>query len=135
MSDRKATGPEAGDEFEQMIADGTMEFHASTPEALEPWGRLLARQFLGTHRIGWKLGSRKVGTAYVLKLDDPKLCYLDIYPDTEQFMWCGEGHHDSIHPDEALAYLMAKDFGVDIKMTDIAPGVQAIRVERKKRDG
>lgn len=95
-------------QFEQLIAEGKIEFHDATTDALTDWGYAIVGSFLTRHNIGWKLGNVKVGEAYCLKIDDPYLQYLDILEDTEQFMWCTDDHHDSVHPDDASAYLIHK---------------------------
>lgn len=106
--------PEAnslGDQFEALIAAGQMTFRPARFEELDDWGRALVTTFLPPESgIAWQLGEPRIGSAYCLRLDDELLHFLDVYPDSQQFQWCGEGHHKGIHPDEALAYLMAKAY-------------------------
>lgn len=100
-----------GDQFEALIAAGQMTFRPARLEELDDWGRALVTTFLPPEAgISWKLGTPRIGNAYCLRLNDRFLHYLDVYPDTEQFQWCGAGHHEGIHPDEALAYLMARAY-------------------------
>jgi len=95
-----------GDEFEQMIAHKLINFHPAKPNDLDTFGRSIVTTFLsGLH---WELGDVKIGNSYCLKLSDEFLHYLDILPDTQQFMWCTINHHDSIHPDVASAYLLTQ---------------------------
>ncbi len=119
-----------GDAFEAMIAAGTITFRPATLADLDQWGRQLVSVFLDraqdeAHTIRWQLGDKRVGTAYCLKLtnkavNDLGLHYLDVYPDTQQFMWCTEGHHDSIRPDDAGILLLQYKFpNVTIRRTDI----------------
>lgn len=95
-------------EFEKMISAGTMSFHEVDVRTLDKWGQMLVNEFLGKHNIKWLLGDKKVGNAYCLKLSDPLLHYMDVYPDTRQFMWCIDNHRDSMKPDDVLVYLLNK---------------------------
>ena len=109
-----------GDAFEAMIAASTLSFRDATLNDLDVWGQQLVGAFLDKAQdkecaIGWQLGEQRVGTAYCLKIitkavNDLGIHYLDVYPDTSEFMWCTEGHHDSIHPDEANFLLLQYKF-------------------------
>lgn len=103
----------AGNQFEELIAAGKIKFKPATPDDLEPWGKSLVLAFLARPQIQFKLGDQKVGNSYCLKLQDKFLQYLDIHPDTKQFLWCIDNHHDSIKPDHAGIYLAERE-GLDV---------------------
>jgi len=118
-----------GDAFEAALAAGTLTFRDADLSELDAWGQAVVAVFLGRaqdqdHTISWQLGGLHVGTAYCLKIITPAvvargLHYLDIYPDSRQFMWCTEGHHDSMYPDDASLLLMQHKFpGVTIERLD-----------------
>ena len=97
-----------GDEFERLVSSGEMVWRRARPEELPPFARLTVHHMLDPYGVGWELGTTSVGTAVCLRLSDPRLRYLDVYPETEQFMWCLEGHRESVHPDEALIHLVRR---------------------------
>jgi hypothetical protein len=97
-------------EFERLIESGQMQWRKAKISELSEWGQGLVEEFLYRHNIKWELGSEQIENAVCLKLDDPKIKYLDIFSNTKQFMWCTEGHHNSIHPDEVLIYLFRKNY-------------------------
>lgn len=97
-----------GEQFEELIAGGKIKFAPADASALTPWGRVVVNLYLGKAGIGWQLGDTKVGRSYCLKVDDHYLQYLDILEETQEFLWCTDDHHNSIHPDAASAYLIMK---------------------------
>lgn len=118
------------DQFEKLIAEGGIKFAPAPLSDLTNWGKSLVIAFLDRAGITWELGDVRIGGAYCLKLNDPFLQYLDVLEDTGQFMWCIDDHHDSIHPDEASAYIMVKsfpDFQIRCERTD---GVRRMIVTR-----
>ncbi len=97
-------------EFEKAISSGEMKWSHVSDDNPPEWGKIIVRQFLDNAGIEWELGSVRIGEAICLKLSDPKLCYIDIHPDTNEFLWCLEGHHESVHPDIALVHLLRRQF-------------------------
>lgn len=99
-----------------------MQFHKVPLNKLEIWGQSLAATFL--QDVEWKLGDTKIGESYCLQIEDDMIGYLDILPESGQFLWCTKDHHDSIHPDVASAYLIVKSM----------PGVKARCIIDDKTD-
>lgn len=93
---------EIGDEFERLVSGGLMEWRTADASELPPFARAAAESMLDAWGVAWELGSVTVGGAVCLRLDDERVRYLDVYPETGQFLWCLEGHHESVHPDEVL---------------------------------
>jgi len=61
--------------------------------------------------LKWEI-SEPVNGFYCLKIEDSWLRYLDVGPNS--FMWCLEGHHDSVNTDEVFRYLMKTRKSQDI---------------------
>ena len=91
------------------------------------WASKLVFTFLERHKIGWGVSrKRAAGNASVIKIDDERLRYMLILPQgcydkspCDQFYWMvGDNPNNddhSIHPDQASAYLMMKEFpGLEI---------------------
>jgi hypothetical protein len=99
------------DKFDHLIEDGKIEFKPSKIKNLpNEWARLIVAEMIESHGLGWKLGNVTIRGSICIKLDDEYLQYIDIFPN-EILMWCTDNHHKGVHPDEALAYLLNKDFG------------------------
>ena len=98
------------DQFEAMIEAGTIKFAPASMADLTDWGQATVMAFLFQPKIAWQLGDKKVGESYCLKLDHPVLQYLDILEEMQQFMWCTDDHHDSVHPDNASMMLIQMQF-------------------------
>jgi hypothetical protein len=79
------------DQFEKLIDEGKIQFHKAGLEDLDVWGRALVSTFL--RDIPWELGDVKLGASYCLRIDDKLIGYLDVIPETEQFVWCTKDHH------------------------------------------
>jgi len=94
------------EEFERLIKEGQINFHEADLDDLDKWGQGLIDSFLPN--IAWQLGDVKVGQSYCLKIEDDLIGYLDILPETDQFVWCTKDHTDSFHPDVAAAYLCTR---------------------------
>jgi len=97
-------------------------------DRLQPWARKLVATFFDRHGIGWQVSKEKVNEALVVKIDDPRIKYMLVLPhqcyagqQCDQFYWMigDDPNNDdhSIHPDQASAYLMAREFP-GIKITD-----------------
>jgi len=123
-----------GDQFEQLIERNQLTFRPASLSELDDWGRALVGTFL-RHESGitWQLGEPTLGAAYCLQLSDDYLQYLDIYPQTRRFMWCTDDHHDSVHPDETLAYLLVRSHpGMRVQvLRDERTGLRRLRLEHR----
>jgi hypothetical protein len=94
------------DQFEELIDKKQIQFNEV--KLTDPWVRSIVKTFLEPANISWKLGDKTIGNACCIKIDDEFLQYVDILPDTEEFVWCTDDHHRGVHPDVASAYLMTK---------------------------
>lgn len=102
--------PEAkiSDLFEALIAKGAMEFHKVELEDLpDAWSRNIVSSFLVSNNLEWSLGDVKLDGAVCVKVEDDFLQYIDIFP-SKLFSWATNNHHDGVHPDEALIYMLNK---------------------------
>lgn len=122
---------DCNEQFESLIDSGEMIFNNVDLSDLCLFGRQVVSVYLKSANIKWKLGNIKIGNDYVLSVDDEFIKYLYIYSDSRQFMFCGLGHQ-SIHPDKAHVYLLAKVSGCEITYT-IVNGID--RYEIIKPDG
>jgi len=116
-----------GDTFEDLIAEGKINFRKAKLAELCDWGQQCMAIFFKGYQF--ELGDKLVGRAYVLKLvSHPLVSYIDILPESQQFLLVSDlGHHDSIHPDELLAWDLAStvDTNVDI---DKKTGTSVLRL-------
>lgn len=99
------------------------------------WASKLVFTFLERAKIGWSVSTdRASGNSSVIKIDDERLRYMLIMPQgcydkspCDQFYWMvgDDPNNDdhSIHPDQASAYLMAKEY----------PGIEVI--DERQEDG
>lgn len=94
------------DKFEELVNSG-MKFQKEDFKSLPGWARTCIKGMVETHGYAWEVGETRVEDCLVIKIDHPKLKYMDIFPPIRMFMWCGEGHHEAIHPDEALILAFA----------------------------
>ena len=116
MARRRGNIEEISDKFEALVTSHEMTWHAAGLEELpEGWIRAVAERFLSSENFSWLVGNIRIDGAVCIKLDNPFLQYLDIYPGsreseglTGQFMWCTNNHHNSVRPDEALVYMMKR---------------------------
>ena len=110
--------------FTQLIAANKINFRPATAEDLDPWGKAVVLMFLMQHRMNFQIGDVKVGNDYCLKVDDPYLQYLDIYPDSMEFEWFTGGHQVDLTPHEVSLYLIKKEFGMKGTRVEMAPGIE-----------
>ena len=109
----KEGDPEAkiGNQFEELVNDNMIVFkEASLSELPSDWARLLVNTFLERFNVKWWLGDVKVDGAICIKVDDPFLQYLDIHS-SDFFSWSTNDHHDGVHPDTAMVYLLNGEIG------------------------
>ena len=96
-----------GDEFEALIATKGIKFRkAEVNDLPNEWAKKLVRSFLIKNKLMWKLGDVKLQGAVCIKVWDPFLQYLDIFP-SKLFMWCTKDHHEGVHPDDALLHMLS----------------------------
>ena len=93
------------DIFTELIKRKQMTFNSADLSVLPPFAAALVTTFLS--QIDWALGSKTVDGSICLKLNDPYLQYLDIHPDAELFMWITDERNQSVHPDDAGAYILS----------------------------
>jgi hypothetical protein len=92
--------------FNKIVAEDVDTFDGFTKFILNTY-------FEGTG-IGLKLGSHRIWSAddlhsIIFKTDDDYITYLDIFPSSKQFMFISDkNHNDSMHPDQAMIYLLSK---------------------------
>lgn len=101
-----------GNAFEKLVVEDKILYQSVPTGYLEPWGQHLVQYYLDEARLNWILGDTGVikekghQPAYIIKIDHPQLFYVDIMPETKQWMWISKkDHSDAAHPDEALAIL------------------------------
>ncbi len=86
----------------------------SDADAFDDFTKFLLNSYFRGTNINLKLGSHCVRSknglhSIIFKTDDDYIKYLDVFPSLEQFMFISdEHHHESIHPDQALVYLLSK---------------------------
>lgn len=98
---------EAGGEFEKLInSSPPLEFVDCETHELPKLAAMLTHLILENYGIKWKVSNVQVDEFICLKLDDPYVQYVDI--GHQFYMWCDEGHHNSIHPDKVITYLFKK---------------------------
>jgi hypothetical protein len=115
MESLKMNIKDAANEFEKLVnADLPMEFRESANYTMPEFAHIIIKNVLDIHGIKYEFGDKKVGDFVCLRLSDTKIRYLDV--GNEHFMWCDEGHHNSIHPDEVLVYLFKTYSGLDVKV-------------------
>lgn len=85
---------------------------------LDEWTQLVVQEFLITHKLGWKIGNKRIEDAWVFKTEDKYLQYLDVFPNEQKFMWATENHSKGVTPDEALCYLLKRDNPDFVSMED-----------------
>lgn len=120
------------DIFEKMIDSNEMSWEKPNLNFIEPFGRMLLKVFVEQAKINWQIAKQKIGSAYVIKLDDEFLQYLDVFPDSQEYMWCIDNHHDSVHPDVASEYLIRKSFpGIETDLViDNDSGNSVLRLKK-----
>ena len=97
-----------GDRFEELIEKGEITFREAKIQDLpSAWARSVVHLYIERSNLTWKLGDKVVDGAICVQIDDFYLRYVDIMEDGT-FMFCKEGHHDSVHPDEVSAYLITE---------------------------
>ena len=107
---------EAGQTFEDLINDNEeFRFVESDVSSLPIFASFMVKNILDPHGIKWKIGNLKVGPFLCLSLEDPLVKYLTVGPNS--FMWCDEGHHNSIHPDDVFIHLLKTYQGVDASIS------------------
>lgn len=106
---------EAASEFEKLVNGAPpMGFMESLIEKLPDPAAFIVARVLEPYKIKWTVGSVIVQNHVCFKIEDSMAHYLIVGP--QNFMWCTEGLHDSIHPDQFLIHLFKEYQGLDIKI-------------------
>lgn len=119
---------EISEEFERLIQLDQIRFEEAPLESLDGWVKFCVQCMLTPYGLTWKVGTSRVGGGVCLKVDDSFLQFLDVYPETQQFMWCTDGHRSGVHPDRALVRCL-KLLGVDAALKDGSISIDNGRVE------
>jgi hypothetical protein len=99
---------EIANRFEDLITAGKIQFIPAHPQTLDVFSQYVIEAFLTEQKLKWRLGSVKIEKAVCLKIDDPFLQYLDIYPEQQRYQWCTDNHRKGVMPDKAMTYLIER---------------------------
>jgi hypothetical protein len=119
---------EISEEFERLVQLGQIRFEEAPLESLDDWTKTCVQFMLIPYGLTWKVGFPRVGVGVCLKVNDSLLQFLDVYPETQQFMWCTDGHRSGVHPDHALIRCLEL-LGIDASLQNDNISIDNGRIE------
>ena len=107
---------EIANHFEDLVVSRRMRFKVVPAGQLDQFTQLVIEAFLTEQGLEWQLGNKMIAQAVCLKIKDPYLQYLDVYPEQQRYQWCTDEHQKGVMPHDAMKYLIERFMpGVKIK--------------------
>jgi len=95
--------------FEELIEKGKIKFKkVKLIDLPNEWAKTVVHSLLEQSKLKWALGNKQIDGSICIKVEDEYLQYIDIYYPSQMFMWCTKEHHEGVHPDIALSYMLNK---------------------------
>ena len=96
---------EVAEQFEELVEQNKIVFKPAKKADLQCSVADEVVKALEEARLVWELGDIKIGKNFIIKTNSGYIHYVDIFPETGQFAFCGEGHHEGIRPSEGFLWL------------------------------